>query len=428
MSAPLRIMTGLIVLALALGVVIYLATAPEQQPTPDDVKKDYPPIDIPSYFVEKKLTDSKQCQECHPLIYKEWEDSHHEFAWLNPEPRRKGLSDNFKNKDCIPCHAPRPMLEVGFGSRPLERESRRDDGVNCLTCHGYQVAVVTANPLTPAARNAPCQPVTWEPFKEMTLCAPCHDQHKVHQNWLQSRFAIKGDGYKDCNDCHMPVAEGPPTVGSSRKTHRSHVFGGGHDPSILRTAASMRATVLKPGESIGEAMRRFSTREWSGKGADKKAADGQRIVIIQVENDGTGHNFPDDERHRAGDLVARFYPEERPGGEKLRLTRFRNPYRQDFTKNPFDGKAGTVLNNDLTWDDHDLSLSQLRLAPKYNPGRKVYYPDSTQLLAGESRFVWFEVPHSGAGRIELKLLYKLNPFMVDDDAVVVTETEVSLEG
>ncbi|MEE9394893.1 MAG: multiheme c-type cytochrome [Planctomycetota bacterium] len=426
MSAPLRILMGVVLLGLALGVGYYLVTAPKEAPTSLAVKGFGPPPD--GGFDTKLLTTSDQCAACHPAIYAEWKSSHHEFAWLNPEPRRKGLSDNFKNKDCIPCHAPRPMLDVGFGARALERESRRDDGVNCFTCHGYRNAILTPNALTSAASEAPCQPVTWKPLAEMTLCAPCHDQHKVHQNWLQSRFAVKGEAYQDCNDCHMPVMPGPPTVGSERSTHRSHVFGGGHDPSILRTAAILRATLLEPGETVGAAIARFSTRTWRGKGSDQKAGAAARILILQVENSGTGHNFPDDERHRAGDVVVRFFPEEQPGGERLRLTRFRNPYRHEFQKNPFEGRAAEVLSNSLTWDGHPLTLSQLRLAPEHRPRRKVYYPDSTQLLSGESRFIWFELPFSGPGRVELKLLYKLNPHLLDDDAVLVSETKVYLDG
>jgi nitrate/TMAO reductase-like tetraheme cytochrome c subunit len=428
MSPAIRLLALLAIVATVGSAYIWLNASDDDMATNIDRlhgKESYAPIPMREGALE--LRDSASCKECHPAIYAEWEASHHALAWVNPEPRRKELSDDFKNKDCIPCHAPRPMLEVGFGKRPLERGTRRDTGVDCFSCHKFENRIVGAGSLSPAAASAPCNPVTWEPFAEMTLCAPCHDQHKVHQNWKQSRFAVEGEGYRDCNDCHMPVADGPPTIGSARKSHKSHLFGGGNDPHTVRQAASLRIEPMLPSETRGASVARLSGREWTGPGHDE-VPRGEGWFVIQVENTGAGHNFPDDERHRAGDLVLKFAPEGKLPDSGVRLARFRNPYRQEFELlNPFEGKGEEILEFDHEWNGSTITTAQLRLMPEHNPGRTIYYPKSTQLLAGESRFVWVRLPRQQAGRLIATLYYKKNPYLADDQAIVVKEITLDVD-
>ena len=368
------------------------------------------------------LNSSKQCAACHPKVYEEWKSSHHWYSWQNPEPRRKELSDNFRNKDCIPCHAPRPLLEVGYGKRPLEREARREDGVNCFTCHKFKNVVAAANPLSASAESAPCNPVTWAPLAEMKLCSPCHDQHKVHQDWMRSRYAVEGPDNKDCNDCHMPVVAGPGTVGGSRLTHRSHAFPGAHDARMLKTAAVVRAAIVEVGADLGTTI-----KDLTGRSFHPKTKVERRVVLVEVKNHGTGHSFPADERHRAADLYARFVSIKGPAGPEVRMARFRNPYRHEFElTNPFKNKAGRVLSKEISWAGLTVDLAEVRVLPDFNPDRKIFYEESTQLQAGESRLLWFELPDFGKGRLEFRLYYKLQPFMSNEDAVTVSAINLDL--
>lgn len=343
------------------------------------------------------LANADACRACHPEIWAEWKKSHHGFAWLNPEPRRKELSDNFKNRDCIPCHAPRPMLEVG-GVRPLEREENREDGVDCFTCHRYQNVHAAANPLTKAADSAPCNPVPFPPIRDMLTCAPCHDQHKVQQDWLQTEYAQEGPTKKDCNDCHMPVVKGPGTVGGPRATHRSHLFPAAHDEAMLKTSATLDARAFKD-------------------------ADGVLWIGIEVKNTGVGHNLPADERHRAVDLVVQCKAPDGGVGEAKQLVRFRNPYRHEFEIiNPF--KNRTYLSSAIDWDRKRVQIHQLRLPPTFNPNRRVWYPESTQLMAGEGRAVFFRAPYGEEGTVDIKLIYKLTPITADADGVVINHAVI----
>ncbi|MEZ6196179.1 MAG: multiheme c-type cytochrome [Planctomycetota bacterium] len=380
---------------------------------------------IPTADVPLALDDPETCAACHPAIYDEWKRSHHAFSWLNPEPRRKELSDDFKNRDCIPCHAPRPMLEVGFGKRALERGERRETGVDCFTCHKHENAMIGAGKLGPQAASAPCNPRTWEPIAEVTFCAPCHDQHKVVQSWKKSRFALEGEQHQDCNSCHMPVADGPATLGTVKTSHKSHLFGGGNDPATVRRAATLRATFGLPGESRSAAVKRLSGRDWTGPGGDVPME--AREVLVQVENTGAGHNFPDDERHRAVDLVLAFQPEGKLVGPGVQVARFRNPYRHEWElTNPFKERAGEILRFEHEWEGSSVTSRQLRMKPAHNPDRSVPYPESTQLIAGESRFVWIRLPQEGAGRLEISLYYKKNPFLTEDQAILANRESLDV--
>ncbi|MBC8369151.1 MAG: hypothetical protein H8E25_04065 [Planctomycetes bacterium] len=104
---------------------------------------------------------------------------------------------------------------------------------------------------------------------------------------------------------------------------------------------------------------------------DLKIEDG--VVRTTLTNDGSGHNFPTDERSRAADLFVQYQVDDKLG-EWQRLYRFRDPYR----------------------DETDLT--------------------NTQLPSGQS--MSFDL-RNDVQSVAVRLIYKTNPFMSDDDGVVV---------
>ena len=107
----------------------------------------------------------------------------------------------------------------------------------------------------------------------------------------------------------------------------------------------------------------------------------ERTLRVTLTNTGAGHNFPTEERHRAVDIVARVLPRDGAPGEWQRLFRFRQPYKGE-------------------------------------PG------ENTQLPAHQSHVATLELP-AGSGTAEVRVLYKLNPFMTDADAVPVFSGSVA---
>jgi len=242
------------------------------------------------------FTSSEQCRSCHAQAYSEWSVSWHAQAWTDPEVRF--LSNDFKNTDCIDCHAPRPVFETGVGQRVLPRSARQAEGVDCIACHLLPGTAPEASrgALVAGTRDdasAACRPAAVRGLGSPDHCGVCHDQHQTVQQWKESDWAARGMG---CVECHMPYRGGDPGRG------RDHTMHGGHDIELVRSAVALR------GRREGE--------RW----------------IVEVENVGAGHHFPTDERSRAADL---FWRPLGTAGEILdrepwrHLHRFRDPYRHE---------------------------------------------------------------------------------------------------
>ena len=115
-----------------------------------------------------------------------------------------------------------------------------------------------------------------------------------------------------------------------------------------------------------------------------EAESAEEAVLLRVVNHGCAHNFPTDERSRAADVQVRF--RSAAGWEPWRqLYRMRDPYR----------------------DEVDLTNTQL-------PSGQTW----------ETRVPWPE----GAREAEARLLYKTNPFLPDEEAVVVHSARVPAPG
>jgi len=233
---------------------------------------------------------SQQCKECHPAVFAEWQGSHHQIAYTNPEVRE--LSDDFRKEECMDCHLPRPLAVTGFGKRTLPRRTHFDEGISCITCHlGPDGGILARNDRP----EVPCKPTASVEFLAVDACESCHNQHGTTDQFRKSRFAKQGN---DCSTCHMPEVERVRKDGSKRRG-RMHVYKGCHDEATLKSAATFAAE-----------------------------RDGDELVL-SLTNTGAAHNFPTEERHRAVDMVYRFVTKDGPG-EWQRAYRFRQPYRDEM--------------------------------------------------------------------------------------------------
>lgn len=231
-------------------------------------------------------TSSGQCQECHQAVYDEWFGSHHQIAYTNPEVR--GMSEDFKNKECQACHLPKPIAVTGYGERAFPRNTQPGEGVSCLTCHLGTEGQILGRAARP---DAPCAPIQSPDLLSIELCASCHNQHFTTDQWRASSWATEG---VHCNDCHMPERERAGVPG------RGHGYPGCHDLAMLKTAGAFTV--------------------------DKTAAGALELAL---ENTGAGHNFPTEERHRAVDMMVRFVDGDGTASEWQRVYRFRQPYRDE---------------------------------------------------------------------------------------------------
>jgi len=264
-----RILVGIVVLATTvLGVSLVFQRPPADSET--------------SVF-----TSSNQCQACHVQVHAEWAGSQHAQAWVNPAVR--ALSNDFANKDCIDCHAPRPVFETGLANRVLPRESRRAEGVDCIACHQLPDGRMAG---TIDRADVACRPVATRELARVEYCATCHDQHGTVTQWRETEYAAKGIG---CIECHMPFRNGDPNQG------RDHTMHGGHSIEMVRQAVTLAA---------------------------ERGADG---LVARIENVGAGHHFPTDERSRAADVFWRPIAADGSPTSAWRWSyRFRSPYRDEL--------------------------------------------------------------------------------------------------
>jgi nitrate/TMAO reductase-like tetraheme cytochrome c subunit len=152
-----------------------------------------------------------------------------------------------------------------------------------------------------------------------------------------------------------------------------------HMPHVERTLADGRKRPGRahryPGAHDAEMLKKAGRLDVEVDGRD---------VLVAMTNVGAGHNFPTEERHRAVDLMLRFVQADGTTGDWQRVWRFRQPYRDE-------------------------------------PG------EDTQLPAGQQKQVRVPAP-AGAVAAEVRMWYRLTPFVGDDDpkSTLLDERKVEL--
>jgi hypothetical protein len=137
-----------------------------------------------------QFAHAKDCGKCHVDIYREWSQSDHAKAYVNPN-FRKATSD-YAFESCIGCHAPEPEVT---DQTPTARSAGREDGVTCVSCHlkGGKLA----GPITPTGVIKPHPiEVDEEFYRGIAVCGRCHEGTLKEWNSVE--------GYKKaCQQCHM---------------------------------------------------------------------------------------------------------------------------------------------------------------------------------------------------------------------------------
>ncbi len=278
-----------------------------------------PAADNPSYAPPS----ASNCGSCHEWVYPLWEGSNHANTatneWVldlfsgtgtpggNAGYVFRDTHDPGETGFCATCHA--PMADIFDPGKTMLDEVNDPaalEGVNCVTCH--QMDSVDANNLDalhflgkstyrfPEESFASTADYVWGPLDDVTfpamkashstlhstslVCAACHQYtnpdtgapgQNTYREWAASSFAVPGPGLRNCQDCHMPEAEGSDPlcifVPQDRppEQRRQHVFVGS-TPDMLQNNLSLTVAASE--------------------------IPGRVRVVAEVYNFGAGHSFP----------------------------------------------------------------------------------------------------------------------------------------
>lgn len=238
-----------------------------------------------------------ECGGCHGDIYDEWRTAMHSQAWTDPyfqaDWRFEGSPQVCKN-----CHIPldrqqehrvtgfrdaakwQPILEPnpGFDAR-LQHE-----GVTCAACHLREGRLAgprgDTNAPHPVARFADSNEVCvrchvvgnnrWDTFYRFPPCGTVMEIERTragHRLPRSGETIVKDVATLGCVQCHMPLTERRTATGGPLRTTRRHLWRGGHDPAMVRSA--LRAELR-----------------------EAPAGDGTPGIELVVENVGTDHFLP----------------------------------------------------------------------------------------------------------------------------------------
>jgi hypothetical protein len=232
-----------------------------------------------------------ECGACHEKEYREWRTTVHSRAWIDPYYQVDWAFDG-RRQVCNNCHIPLDRQQesrvLGFRDRdkwePVLAPNQdfdpmlQQEGVTCAGCHLRNGKIVgpRASPSAPHATekfsdaNELClrchvvQGKRWDTFYRMPPCGTTAEiaAGQGRPRTSSGEYVVRDIADLGCVQCHMPIG-----AESAARTARRHLWRGGHDSTMVRSALTASLS-----ESNG-------TR-------------GGRVAELVLENTGTAHFLP----------------------------------------------------------------------------------------------------------------------------------------
>lgn len=333
----------------------------------------------------KPFKKSSSCKSCHPAIYREWSESMHSKSSLFSDEAHGVMHSNYADMmksagkpadyHCGNCHMPMAGRLDDFiagKSLPDGKDWKEREGVGCTFCHridsvihkgrfnSYSInkdgALAVSNPSGKSKHKTRKNVI----FGISVVCMGCHS-HFSNEEGVELCVMREEGEIGNCIDCHMAKVEGKPALMSmTKKKHRSHAIMGGHDPGMLKKAATFDAAVLD--------------------------RDGQRVLKIEIRNIIT-HNFPSTSPMRMAFLKINALD----GSGKV--------VWQNFKKSPMEDRERALFMKAFT-DGVSIGVP---------PWKATGVAMDTRLKNGEKRTLVYTLPDSDIKSITITLIYRLFP-------------------
>ena len=197
---------------------------------------------------------NKDCKECHPQIFKEYQTSQHANATIFKDPihaavwKKNPLSKKQAYK-CAKCHTPAAnninKLIAPNGIGPDPKNPTQNDAVACAYCHRIKAIkeglTINHNIVSPQKKRyfgARTNHIT-SPYHQIdtsnllflqgNVCMGCHS-HKRNKFGLNVCSTNEHNEIENANcvSCHMPKMAGSVSTLKKRKNHAFHGFAGAH--------------------------------------------------------------------------------------------------------------------------------------------------------------------------------------------------------
>ena len=262
-------------------------------------------LPIPTDKIPEVLSSlsAKECARCHSEFYKEWETTIHSQAWTDPYFQIDWKFDR-SGQICKNCHTPldkqQEDIVLGFNDKdkwdpilapnPDFDAELQHEGVTCTACHLKEGKIrgpfgLTDTPHPVEKFDNPniickrCHMVEntgWDTFYTLPPCGTIveiqstmkHQAQVAGERGLSGELVVPDETSLRCVECHMPLMERPLVAGGPVRITRQHLWRGGHDADMVKSALEA---------SFTEAPDSTST---------------QRKFNITVTNVGAGHFLP----------------------------------------------------------------------------------------------------------------------------------------
>ncbi len=227
------------------------------------------PIDTTASSSAAPSLSAAACGACHPGQYAEWKTSIHSRAWSDAYFQVDWAFDD-RQQVCKNCHIPLDVQQenrvLGFRDserlQPILEANRQFDaslqaeGVTCAACHVREGKIVgpraVADAPHPVEKLADaneicvrCHVVQGRRWDTFYWVPPCGTTAEIGAGGEATggEYRVRDVAALGCVQCHMPEVGRSPTDKNGSQPHRAHLWRGGHDRDMVRSALAAKLAV-----------------------------------------------------------------------------------------------------------------------------------------------------------------------------------------
>jgi hypothetical protein len=250
-----------------------------------------------------------ECGACHTRFLAEWRTSMHSQAWTDPYFQADWQFEG-SEPSCRLCHTPldrqQPRKVLGYrdtdkwdpilADNPDFDSALQHEGVSCAACHYREGKILGVLGTTDAPHPVQrledpnqvcvrCHVVEGDRWDTFFRFPPCGTVAEIRATSTRpGPDPMAGGGGRDgpgsgeilasdvrglhCVSCHMPLVERPLVEGGPVRTTRRHLWRGGHDPQMVKSALSVAFEEVS------------------------RAPDRSRLFQLTISNTGAAHYVP----------------------------------------------------------------------------------------------------------------------------------------